>query len=330
MANVLITGGAGFIGSNLADRLTARGDKVFVIDDLSTGRATNVSDNVTFVEGSIVDFDTCEKLFEEAQPDLVVHAAASYKDPTNWENDIRVNIQGTANIVKLSQKHEVKRFVYFQTSLCYGHHPLEQPITLSHPIQPDNSYSITKVGGERFIEMSGLDWVSFRLANVYGPRNLSGPVPTFFHKLNKNEQCYISDARRDFIFIDDLLEIVEMALDGKGDSGHYHVGTGHDDSIQTIYDQVTAAMDLKQGTTENQQRMFGRFWDDVKTILIDPSHTLEVFGQIPTTPLSTGIPKAIEWYYNNEIIETYTHLSSDELKVRSEQRAAAEAGEASE
>jgi len=175
----------------------------------------------------------------------VVHAAASYKDQSAWQKDINVNVLGTANVVKNSIAHNVNRFVYFQTSLCYGHHPLEQPITLDHPIQPDNSYAISKTAGEQYIEMSGLDFVSLRLANVYGPRNLSGPVPTFFHRLVNNQECFISDARRDFIFIDDLLDIVLMALDGKGEKGHYHIGSGHDDSIETIFDYVVRGKPFK-------------------------------------------------------------------------------------
>ena len=313
---VLITGGAGFIGSNLADRLVLQGHKVFIIDDLSTGNLSNVNSKVVFAEASIADGEACQNFFNEAKPDIVVHAAASYKDQTDWQKDISVNVLGTANVVKCALEHEVKRFVYFQTSLCYGHHPLEQPITLEHPIRPDNSYAISKTAAEQFIQMSGIDFVSFRLANVYGPRNLSGPVPTFFHRLVNNEECFISDARRDFIYIDDLLDIVEMAMNGHGEKGVYHVGSGTDNSIETIFNEVARAMELDFGTTEKPSKLFGRFWDDVKTILIDPSKTLEVFGMIPSTPLSEGIPRAIAWYYNNEVVETYTHLSADELKVR--------------
>lgn len=316
---VLITGGAGFIGSNLADCLLKRGDEVFIIDDLSTGRKGNVNENAVFCEGSIENGALVEDFFQKARPHVVVHAAASYKDQSAWQKDISVNVLGTANVTKSSIEHNVKRMIYFQTSLCYGHHPIEQPITLDHPIQPDNSYSISKTAAEQYIEMSGLDFISMRLANVYGPRNLSGPVPTFFHRLDNKQECFISDARRDFIFIDDLVEIVTMAIDGKGEKGHYHIGTGYDDSIETIFNHVANSMDLDFGQTEKPSQMFGRFWDDVKTILIDPSKTLEVFGKIPDTPLEVGIPAAIDWYYKNGVVETYTHLSADELKVRSEE-----------
>ena len=121
--NVVITGGAGFIGSNLADKLIDRGDNVYIIDDLSTGSDKNVNKKATFVNGSIEDFDLCMKLFNDSKPDIVIHAAASYKDQTDWKKDTLVNVLGTTNVLKCSLEHDVKRFIYFQTSLCYGHHP---------------------------------------------------------------------------------------------------------------------------------------------------------------------------------------------------------------
>ena len=83
----------------------------------------------------------------------------------------------------------MERLLYFQTALCYGTQPIEQPITLDHPIRPDSSYAISKTAGEQYIELSGLDFVSFRLANAYGPRNISGPLPTFYHRLTEGKPC---------------------------------------------------------------------------------------------------------------------------------------------
>ena len=114
---VLITGGGGFIGSNLADRLLERGDEVYIIDDLSTGRRDNVNEKAVFLEASIADTETVTDFFNEAKPDVVVHAAASYKDQSAWQKDIAVNVLGTANVVKNSAAHNAKRFVYFQTSV---------------------------------------------------------------------------------------------------------------------------------------------------------------------------------------------------------------------
>src|SRR3990172_9982322 len=133
---VLISGGAGFIGSTLADRLIGRGDRVLVIDNYATGRRDNLSPhaNLTVVEGTIADQALVNKAFADFAPDMVIHAAASYKDPDNWVDDTLTNVLGTVHIAKASKAAGVKRTIYFQTSLCYGLHPLEQPITLKHPL----------------------------------------------------------------------------------------------------------------------------------------------------------------------------------------------------
>src|SRR3989338_4977012 len=223
---VLITGGGGFIGSHLAERLLDRGDDVLVIDNFSTGRRDNLKPHkkLTLVEGSIADSHLVDEAFSGFCPDRVVHAAASYKDPDNWQEDASTNVLGTVNVVKASQKFSVKRIIYFQTSLCYGLKPLEQPITLTHPYfsgcyKGGSSYAISKTGAEQYIELSGLDFISFRLANAYGPRNLSGPLPTFFHRLTQGKPCFVMDTRRDFIFIEALVDVVVRAVDGTGAGG---------------------------------------------------------------------------------------------------------------
>jgi len=303
---ILITGGAGFIGSHLADRLLYRRNEVFIIDNFITGRKENLPDKADFTEGSVACTKVCPLLFERVKPDVVVHAAASYKDPDDWYMDAVVNTVGTTMVVKECIKHDVKRFVYFQTSLCYGKYPIEQPITLDHPIKPVNSYAISKTAGEQYIEFSGMDFVSFRLANAYGPRNLSGPPPTFYSRLSRKKPCFVVNTRRDFIFIDDLIDIVEKSINGIG-SKFYHVSTGRDYSIKEIYEAVADAMSLNVKAEERERNE-----DDVASILLDPSKTLKDFGMIPTYPLKKGIKKAVKWYEENGVGETYTHLKGFE------------------
>jgi UDP-glucose 4-epimerase len=305
---VLITGGAGFIGSTLADRLIVRGEDVFIVDNLETGRKENIPKDADFTEGSIACTKVLPGLFERVHPDIVVHAAASYKDPENWYMDSVVNAVGTAMVTKECLKHKVNRLIYFQTSLCYGQHPIEQPITLSHPIKPTNSYAISKTAGEQYIELSGMDFVSFRLANAYGPRNLSGPPPTFYQRLSEGKDCFVVNTRRDFIFVEDLVDIVVKAVDGVG-NGFYHVSTGKDYAIKEIYEAVAKAMEIKKPAEE---RLRGE--DDVASILLDPSRTLQDFGMIPKYPLNKGIKKAVEWYKANGVSQTYTHLKGFDEK----------------
>lgn len=315
---VLITGGAGHIGSHISDRLLERGDKVLVIDNFATGRRDNNVPHPGFqlVEGSIADKTLVDKLFADFKPEIVIHAAAAYKNPEDWAEDAHTNVLGTINIVKASQANGVKRIIYFQTALCYGLKPIEQPITFSHPLYSGgysggSSYAISKTGGEQYIELSGLDFISFRLANSYGPRNLSGPLPTFFHRLTTGKPFFVNDTRRDFIFVDDLVDCVMKAVDGMGTRGYYHISSGSDYSIKQLFDATVKALDIK---LEKEVEVRPRSADDVYTILIDPSKTNKDFNWKVSTPLETGIKKAIEWYKKHGITQTFTHLKAEEKK----------------
>jgi UDP-glucose 4-epimerase len=303
--NVLVTGGAGFIGSNLVDRLLERGDDVLVIDNFATARRDNLppgDERLTVVNASIADKDALADAFAQGAPEVVVHAAAAYKDPDDWAEDIRTNALGTANVLKATQADGARRLVYLQTALCYGNRPLEQPVTLSHPLRPESSYAISKTAGEEYIRLSGLDFVSLRLANVYGPRNMSGPVPTFFQRLTEGKSCFAVDTRRDFVFVDDLLSVMLAAIDGTG-TGVYHVSSGRDFSIKELYDAVAEAMGVDVPVEERP-----RGEDDAPSILLAPSRTNADFDWSVETPLADGIRRTVDWYETHGVTETYTHL----------------------
>lgn len=305
---VLITGGAGFIGSHVADRLLARGDEVLVVDNYETGRRDNLTpaDRLVTIEGSIADAALMRRTFDDFRPEVVLHAAASYKDPENYAGDAATNVLGTAITVKESKRLKVQRLIYLQTALCYGD-PVEQPITLNHPIEPSkSSYAISKTAGEMYIHLSGLEYVSFRLANAYGPRNLSGPLPTFYHRLTNGKPCFVMDTRRDFIFVSDMVDIIEKAIDGKGRRGSYHISTGKDYSIKELFDATARALGIQ---LDAPVEVRPRNADDVYTILLDPSRTLQDFGVIPGYPLDEGIAHTIDYYRRYGISQTYTHLA---------------------
>lgn len=304
---VLITGGAGFIGSHLADVLLARGDEVLVVDNYATGRRDNLAPRpkLTVVEGTIADGALVDRIFGEFRPELVVHAAASYKNPDDWQEDVGTNVLGTVNVVKASQRAKVGRFIYFQTALCYGNRPLEQPITLAHPIRPESSYSISKTAGEQYVELSGLEFLSFRLANAYGPRNLSGPLPTFFSRLTTGKKCFVMDTRRDFIYIDDLVACVMRAVEGRGSRGYYHVSSGSDIAIKDLFDVTVRTLGIE---LPEPVEVRPRGPDDVFSILLDPGKTNRDMDWRVSTPLEDGVPRAIRYYQQHGIAETYTHL----------------------
>jgi len=305
---VLITGGAGFIGSHLSDKLLARGDQVLVIDNYATSRRDNLEPhpNLKVIEGTIADADLVNRAFDRFLPEDVVHAAAAYKDPSDWLEDAQTNVTGTTIVVQAAERLKVKRFIYFQTALCYGLHPIEQPITLAHPIQPEgSSYAISKTAGEQYIALSNLDFLSFRLANAYGPRNLSGPLPTFFSRLTTGKRCFAMNTRRDFIFVDDLVQVVVKALDGMGSRGYYHISSGSDYAIKELFDATVKALGI---TLQEEVEVRERNPDDVFSILLDPSKTNQDFAWRTSTPLAVGVARAIEYYKKYGITQTFTHL----------------------
>ena len=313
---VLVTGGAGFIGSHLTDRLLARGDQVLVVDNYATGRRDNLpasASGLTVVEGDIADTQLVDRTFGDFGPEVVVHAAASYKDPDDWTRDALTNVVGSANVARASLAAGTRRLIYLQTALCYGLHPIEQPITLAHPIRPGgSSYAISKTAGEQYIALSGMDYLSFRLANAYGPRNLSGPLPTFYSRLSAGKPCFVMDTRRDFVYVTDLVEVLVKAIDGLGRRGAYHVSSGADYAIRDLFDATIAALGIELGEPVEVRT---RGEDDAYTILLDPTDTQRDFDWQVRVPLATGVARAIEYYRQFGIADTYTHLKLDELRA---------------
>lgn len=304
---VFVTGGCGQIGSHVIELLLARGDEVLAIDNLATGRREHLIDHprLRVVIDTIADKAKIEELIAGFKPQVVVHTAASYKDPSDWYNDTLTNCVGGSNVIAAAKQHGVARFIYFQTALCYGLKPQHQPIRLDHPKFPANSsYAITKTANEDFLEISGLDFVTFRLANVVGPRNVSGPLPIFFQRLKDGKKCFVTKARRDFVFVKDLARTVVQACDGKG-HGAYHFSSGGDISIQELYDEVVRAMELPE-YPQPEVRELGP--DDAPSILLDPSRTFADFGEIQFTPLRETVSAAINYFREHGTLGEYTHL----------------------
>lgn len=304
---VLITGGLGQIGSHVAEMVLERGDEVLVIDNLATGKREHLNPHphLKIVENSITNSAVVEEIFELFKPDVVLHAAASYKDPHDWASDTLVNCVGGANIVDAASRHNVSRFVYLQTSLCYGLHPEENPITLQHSRRPEgSSYAISKTTNELYLELSDLNYVTFRLANVIGPRNLAGPLPIFFKRLSQGSSCFVSDSRRDFVFVKDLAVHIVKAFDGVG-SGAYHFSTRQDVSIKSLYDEVVQALELVDYPEPDLVPLGD---DDVGSILLDPSRTTQDFGDFTFTPLSEIVAQAVNYYREFGVDHEFTHL----------------------
>ena len=304
---VCVTGGSGLVGSTVIDLLLAQGDEIVAIDNFATGRHGNLKPHprLQLIENSIADPRVVNGLIGDFRPDIVIHTAASYKDPEDWHADALTNCVGSANVARACKDYNVERLIYFQTALCYGIKPAEQPITLDHPINPVNSsYAISKTAGEHYVQLSGVDWVTFRLANIVGPRNVSGPLPIFYERLSQGKRCFVTEARRDFVFVHDLARTVLRAVSWTG-VGTYHFSSGRDVAIKDLYDAVVRAMKFND-YPEPEIRPLGA--DDAPTILLDPSRTFRDFGEIEFTPLDEVVASTVAYYREHGVQGGYTHL----------------------
>ena len=292
---VLVTGVAGFIGSRIAEAMLGHGHEVCGIDDLSTGRLSSVPGDVDFIEGDI------RASVPQGAWDVVYHCAASYRDRADWERDASVNVLGTIRTVREAQRAGA-RVVYCQTSLCYGPDPAS-PVRIDAPLDPRGSYAVSKTAAEAYLRDSGVPYVSLRLANIYGPRNLSGPVPVFWRRLRDGLPCTVVDSRRDFVYVDDMVWVaVRAATQGQGE---YHVSSGSDLPVRAVFRAVAEAM----GIDAPEPALAERGPDDVAALLLDPSRTRAEFGWTARTPLHQGVPQAVAWYEANGVTQTFTHLA---------------------
>lgn len=305
---VLITGGLGFIGSHMADRLVKNGHDVFIIDNLETGRMENKNEKIpaeNIFINSIADEDLCNKVFERAAPDIVIHTAASYKNSDTWAWDVLNNIHGTMEILTSCEVYGVGRLIYLQTSLCYGSPANKDLIKESQFVNPQNSYSITKTAAEQFIQLSGINYISFRLSNIYGPRNLSGAIPAFYKNLASGKPSWIAGATRDFVYIDDLCEILMAAVHGIGDKGVYNVPSSRQNvPIIEVYKTMAHLMEIE----DKEYTAMAPAPDDVESIILDGSKLIMDFEMLPHQRLKKGLWQAIQWYRENGVGETFTHL----------------------
>ena len=305
---ILITGGAGCLGSNLIEHWLPQGHDILVIDNFATGKREVVPAlaHLAVLEGSITDRALVDQAFEAFGPTHVVHSAAAYKDPADWREDAATNVMGTINVVDAARTHRVARLVNFQTVLCYGR-PDTIPIPVEHPLRPFTSYGISKAAGEQYLAMSGLPFASLRLANVTGPRLAIGPIPTFYKRLKAGQGCFCTDARRDFLDMEDFLAAVDLAMQDDAPSGIFNVSSGEGHSIRDVYDAVRRHLNLPP---DPDVRVVPVGDDDVPAVVPDPSRTRAALGWGAKIPFDETMRRMLSWYDAHGVTDVYSHLSS--------------------
>ena len=306
---LLITGGAGSLGSALIEHFSKRCSAIAVIDNFATGKKGALPPGVemALTEGSIANQDLVDQVFNDFRPTHVIHSAASYKDPNNWNEDAMTNVVGTTNVVKASERLAVKRLINFQTALCYGR-PAEVPIPISHPTAPFTSYGISKTAGEAYVRNASIPSVSFRLANVTGPRLAIGPLPAFYKKLKADEPCSVSTTVRDFLDMSDFLSLMDIAISESAPVGIFNVSTGEGHTIEEVYRAV--AKHVGKAHIE-PEAINPPGPDDVVEVVLDPSLTNEVFGWQAQVSFSETIARMLKWYDENGITDIYSHLQGN-------------------
>lgn len=306
---ILITGGAGCLGSNLIEHWLPQGHEIFVIDNFATGKREVVPDvpGLTVREGDIADKAVVDECFNAFKPEVVIHAAAAYKDPDDWVEDSRTNVIGSAHVARAAKVCGARRLINFQTALCYGR-PSKLPIPASHPTAPFTSYGITKTAGEQFMLLSGVPTLSLRIANVTGPRLAIGPIPTFYKRLKAGQNCFCSDTSRDFLDMSDFLAFMDGAIADDAPTGIFNIASGEAHSIKEIFDLVVGYLGL--GTIEVP--VVPAAADDVPVVALDASATHKAFGWQAKVGFEETIRRQLAWYDKYGISDVYSHLKAPE------------------
>jgi len=303
----LVTGGAGFIGSNTVDELVRRGHGVVVLDDLSAGKEENLAEvrnKITFMKGSISDLETVQKAMLQAE--FVIHLAArtsvprSVKDPLETN---RINVDGTLNVLLAARDNKVKRVVFAASSSAYGETPT---LPKSEDMQPSpiSPYGVSKYAGELYAQVFcrcyGLECVCLRYFNIFGPRQ--DPASPYSGVLSRFATAFLQDApplvygdgeqTRDFTFVENAVQANLLACEAPGASGKvFNIGTGGRVSLNQTLEL------LRIITGKNLQAQYDPPREgDIRDSQADIRRAREILGYEPTIMFNEGLRRTYDWY----------------------------------
>ena len=302
MSRVVVTGGAGFIGSHLCDALVERGDDVVAIDDLSTGSRDHVRAEVELVVADVAEEPVVRDAVRGADALLHVAGQASiFQSFEHPERDLAVNVGGTLAVLEACVAERVPRLVFASSMTVYGE-PGEVPTPESAPCAPVSFYGVTKYAAERYAQISGargLAVTSLRMFNVYGERQsltnpYQGVLAIFIGNVLRGEPITIhSDGSqtRDFVYVADVVDAWLRVLDEPATAGEvYNVGSGRETSIRELADAVVAATGEEQWELRSAPAQEG----DIRRSAADVSRLREAVGWSPSTSLGDGMRRTLE------------------------------------
>jgi UDP-glucose 4-epimerase len=303
--NILVTGGAGFIGSHIVDALVLQGHNVHVIDDLSGGFEQNVNKTATLHKISIEHNDV-DTLWKEHRFEVMFHLAAqmdvrkSVADPVF---DARINVLGLLHLLEVGRKNGLRKVIFSSTGGAIYGEPDYVPQDEMHINRPESPYGITKLVSEHYLRFYGntygLEWVALRYANVYGPRQNAhgeaGVVAIFTQKMLKNEPCFINGdgmQTRDFVYVKDVVDANIRALKYDG-NGIFNVGTGIETNLVTLFRHLKALTGSKIPETHADAKPGEQVRSVIGTKLIE-----DTIGWRRQYDLKVGLAETVGFFRN--------------------------------
>jgi UDP-glucose 4-epimerase len=308
---VLVTGGAGFIGSVLVDRLLAEGDRVVVVDDLSTGKLENLAEARAHADGGFefqrldLNGGSLGKVVERHRPEVIFHLAAQINVRVSVEEpifDARTNVLGTIEVLEAARRHSVDKVVFATSGgTIYGEpDESELPLGEDRPLEAHSPYGASKIAGEKYLRtyqaLYGLDWTSLALTNVYGPRQdpagEAGVVAIFAEQMLAGEPAVIfgdGDQTRDFVHVDDVVHAFVLA-GAAGGGRRFNIGTSRRTSVNELFQTMAAVIGYDQDPVRAPARA-----GELRHNAVDPTRAGEDLGWEPFTDLREGLEGTIEW-----------------------------------
>ncbi len=301
---VLVTGGAGFIGSNIVDMLLAEGHSVAVLDDLSTGKQSNVDARACFYLADIRDNDALAEIFDKEQPEIVLHQAAKAnvrESMTKPQLYADVNILGSINLLEQARRTGVKKFVYASTGGASYGEPQRLPVTEDHPINPLDPYGTSKHSVEHYVYLYHynyqLPYNILRYPNVYGPRQdplgEAGVIAIFTGKMLHGQRPVLfgkGDKERDFVYVSDVARANLLAMTSKHNS-IYNIGSGIGTTIGTIFKDLKEIIGFTDEPIYEPDKA-----GEVYKIYLDATKAKNELGWQPTLSLKQGLQKTVDYF----------------------------------
>lgn len=305
----LVTGGAGFIGSNLVKELLNRGDEVTVIDNFTTGSWANLpsnNDRLSVVEGDILDFKLVKSSVEDV--DVIFHLAAEVGNVKSLENPIRdaeVNILGTINLLRAAVASKVKSIVYSGSSAIFGE-PRYLPIDESHPLAPESFYAVSKLGAEKyclaFAKLYNISVVCLRYFNVYGPQQgyseYANIMPIFAERLLKGMPLIIygdGEQTRDFVAVQDVVQANLLAAAKEFNGGEiFNIRTGKQITVNQLSEVMQNVTGISVSSHHEPPRQ-----GEVRDSVADIAKAKKLLGYKSEIELEEGIKVFLSWYQQN-------------------------------